>query len=165
MFKIILILLTFLSTFSFSCFADTIPQESTLNYDDIVQTIIKIEESGAHDSDPELKKKAQAVKESYEKEQKLKKQVEAQREKVEILNELKAIYDRMPERDYYHEVLERSSMELKMPKLAVVKLINNGDPRIGKIWKKMQAEQYQRLYNEVKTRRDKQKNSKKTSSH
>jgi len=77
----------------------------------------------------------------------------ASQENLEIWKEVDKVLARLPNRDMYQEVLDRSVKELRMHPYDVVKMMEKSDPKIKAIFNKMIKERNQKIFNEIKTKR------------
>lgn len=118
----------------------------------IVQGAIKM---GENSNDLELKRRSLELKKACAEELRARQKVLESKEDVEIWKEVDKV--RLPDKDMYQEVLERSVKELRMHPYDVGKMMDKDDPKIRSIFHKMIKEIKQKIFNEIKAKRIAQK--------
>ena len=66
---------------------------------------------------------------------------------------MKREISKLPDKDMYQEVLERSVKELKLHPHDVSKMMEKDDPKIRAVFDRMIKEENQKLFNEIKAKR------------
>lgn len=114
----------------------------------LTQGLIKL---GENSDDPELKRRSLELKQACAEEQRAIQKMAESKENLEIWKEVAKV--RLPDKDMYQEVLDRSVKELRMHPYDVVKMMEKNDPKIKSIFNKMIKEINQKIFNEIKAKR------------
>ena len=116
----------------------------------LAQALVKF---GENSDDTEIKRRSLEMKQSCEEEQKAKQKAAESLENLEIWKEMKREISKLPDKDMYQEVLERSVKELKLHPHDVSKMMEKDDPKIRAVFDRMIKEENQKLFNEIKAKR------------